>query len=94
MARKYSVKARSRRWQFMYSTIFLILQGLIHGFYTKKLLEEKLTTREYLQQLIEELRIFTKESTSDTQTKADTIKESAPDVKRIHCQAFKCRNKL
>ncbi|GFW15867.1 hypothetical protein TNCV_4431411 [Trichonephila clavipes] len=38
MARNYSVKRRDQGGgQFMHSTIFLILQGIIHGFYTKKL---------------------------------------------------------
>ncbi|GFW06989.1 hypothetical protein TNCV_3691851 [Trichonephila clavipes] len=39
MARKYSVNRQDQGGgQFMYSTIFFIFRGLIHEFYTKKLL--------------------------------------------------------
>ncbi|GFU84969.1 hypothetical protein TNCV_3896961 [Trichonephila clavipes] len=74
----------------------LYARGINSWILYKEVTGKKLTRREYLQRLIEELRsayIHKRKYKSDTQTKADTTEEAAQMRKRAHCQTFKRRNK-
>ncbi|GFW89312.1 ATP-dependent DNA helicase [Trichonephila clavipes] len=80
MARKYSVKAGSRRWPVHVFYSIRDLAGNNSWILDKEVTDKKLTMREYLKQLIEGLRsayIHKRKCKSDTQTKAETTKESA-----------------
>ncbi|GFX44620.1 DDE_Tnp_1_7 domain-containing protein [Trichonephila clavipes] len=95
MARKYSVKAGSRRWPVHVFYNILDLTGINPWILYKEVTGKKLMRRKYLHQLNEELRsacIHIRKYKPDTQTKADTTEESVERQKRVHCQAFKCRN--
>ncbi|GFX87906.1 DDE_Tnp_1_7 domain-containing protein [Trichonephila clavipes] len=93
MARKYSVKAGSRRWPVNVFYNILDIAGNSWILY-KEFTEKKLTRREYLQQLIVVLYsayIHKRKYKSATQTKADTTEESAQMRKRIHYDSLRRR---
>ncbi len=95
MARKYSVKAGSRRWPVHVFYNILDLAGINSWILYKETTGKSIKRKEFLQQLIEELRspYVTRDQMKNSDIKRKNTEESTANQKRVRCQYSRCSNK-